>query len=281
MRDEAVLREVAEVWGLTVEGRLSRDDESIVVAVRRVDGARAALKLATPGEEFTAQARVMAESRTCVRVLDVDEDRGALLMERLGESLDGSGTATMQLGTMATLLQGVWEVPVGLGAHLPEPKSVVLRRILDELGPTVGEGWPRGIRLARSWCGGLARGEAQEVVCHGDPHPRNCLRRIDGFGWAWIDPDGLVGERAYDLGVLLRDWGEEFRVAEATEPDSGREMLVAMCDSLAASSGLAWNRIWAWGYIERVTTGLVLRHRGRLAEGAAWLDIAEKLATVT
>jgi streptomycin 6-kinase len=60
------------------------------------------------------------------------------------------------------------------------------------------------------------------VVCHGDPHAGNVLRR--GDGWALIDPDGFVGERAYDLGVVMRDACREITDAEASQPGAARPM---------------------------------------------------------
>ena len=45
---------------------------------------------------------------------------------------------------------------------------------------------------------------------HGDPHPGNLLavrpRQGAPKGWCFVDPDGFVADRAYDLGVALRDW---------------------------------------------------------------------------
>ena len=49
------------------------------------------------------------------------------------------------------------------------------------------------------------------VVVHGDPHPGNLLavrapRPGADTGYVFVDPDGFVADRAYDLGVALRDW---------------------------------------------------------------------------
>ena len=69
------------------------------------------------------------------------------------------------------------------------------------------------------------------------------LRR--GDGWALIDPDGLVGERAYDLGVSLRDACGQSEAAEEAE---------------------------------RVTTGLFLRWHGYHERAEALLSTAAVLA---
>jgi streptomycin 6-kinase len=49
------------------------------------------------------------------------------------------------------------------------------------------------------------------VLAHGDPHACNTLAVL-GTGlrrYKFVDPDGLFIERAYDLGILMREWGRE------------------------------------------------------------------------
>ena len=53
-----------------------------------------------------------------------------------------------------------------------------------------------------------ALGPGSFVLVHGDPHGGNALRTLAGDGYKLIDPDGLWYEKAYDLGVLLREWRE-------------------------------------------------------------------------
>ena len=92
------------------------------------------------------------------------------------------------------------------------PEGIPLQ-ILADLGPRYGSDLGEAIGWATGYARELADTERPEVVCHGDPHAGNVLRR--GSGWALIDPDGFVGERAYDLGVVLRDACDEFAAAEA------------------------------------------------------------------
>jgi streptomycin 6-kinase len=82
----------------------------------------------------------------------------------------------------------------------------------------------------------LADTERAEVVCHGDPHAGNVLRRADG--WTLIDPDGFVGERAYDLGVVLRDACREIAAVQESQPRSGEALLREECRRLAGLCGV-------------------------------------------
>ena len=114
------------------------------------------------------------------------------------------------------------------------------------------------------------------MVCHGDPHAGNVLRR--GQGWALIDPDGFVGERAYDLGVVMRDACREIVAAEAVRTGAARPMLRDECRRLAVAADVDPERVWRWGFVERVTTGLYLRWYGHTRESAAFLDAAALIA---
>ena len=47
-----------------------------------------------------------------------------------------------------------------------------------------------------------AHDDERAVLVHGDVHQWNALRAGDGF--ELVDPDGLLAEPEYDLGVLMR-----------------------------------------------------------------------------
>jgi streptomycin 6-kinase len=111
------------------------------------------------------------------------------------------------------------------------------------------------------------------VTAHGDPHPGNALLRLDGSGCAFVDPDGELGERAYDLGVAIRDWS--FQLAAAPDPGA---LLQAYATLLAEQTGEDATAIWEWGYLERVATGLYALDHGLPEFGTRLLAVADALA---
>ncbi len=241
-------------------------------------GIEAVLKLQPAGELDVAAAVLRAaDGDGYVRVLAWDAARGALLTERLGKDLWSaqSGLAG-QIDVLAPLLRRAWVVPLSAGRRY-ESKAAGLAGILDRLGPRYGAAAPTALRLAAEHAAGLAATERPEVVCHGDPHAGNVLRR--GAGWALIDPDGFVGERSYDLGVVLRDACLEFAEAERRRPGGGLALLAMGAQRLAAASGTDPDRVWRWGFVERVTTGLYLYWFGHPEQGGRFLDSAETIAT--
>ena len=92
-------------------------------------------------------------------------------------------------------------------------------------------------------------------------------------GYVFVDPDGFVADRAYDLGVALRDWSG--RVARPGRPRGGGELSAT---TLAERSGSGRDPDLGMGFLERVSTGLYLLDVVRSpAVGIPYLRSAEQL----
>jgi len=272
-----VVHAVCRDWSLSTERWLDGGAGTPPLAVRRDDGTAAVLKIGEPGDLDQA-VRVLhaADGHGYARVLAWEADRGALLLERLGGSLRVEARSLRDEGrVLVPLLQDAWTVPLTSGRRF-EGKARGLLSILGDLGPRYGEAREEVLGLAREYAEWLAASEQAEVVCHGDPHAANVLRR--GAGWALIDPDGFVGERAYDLGVVIRDACRELEEAERATPGGAHALLREESLRIAASAGVDPERVWRWGFVERVTTGLYLRWFGYVEESATFLDTATLLA---
>jgi len=111
-----------------------------------------------------------------------------------------------------------------------------------------------------------AHDPTRAVLVHGDVHQWNALRSADGF--ALVDPDGLLAEPEYDLGVILRE--------ERVDGSDPHGLAVA----LAAEVGLDPVAAWEWGVLERVSTGLLCTRIGLQPVGAEMLADAEVLAAL-
>ena len=90
-----------------------------------------------------------------------------------------------------------------------------------------------------------AHDDERAVLVHGDVHQWNALQVDDGF--KLVDPDGLLAEAEYDLGILMREDPLELL-------DGGARRRARW---LAARSGRDATAIWEWGVIERVSTGVL------------------------
>ena len=111
-----------------------------------------------------------------------------------------------------------------------------------------------------------AHDPARAVVVHGDVHQWNALQA--GEGYKLVDPDGLVAEPEYDLGIIMRE-----DPLELLEEDA-----MARAGRLAARTGLDAVAIWEWGVVERVSTGLLGTKVGLQPVAGQMLRVAERVA---
>ena len=276
----AALAALAEQWSLTLGRPVPGGSSSYVVAVRTADGADAVLKVALPDPALDAQAATLrrAAGRGYARLLAADAERHALLLEALGPSLQQSALSPPdQLRLLADTLAEAWLPPAG---H-PDPPTdkagdlhdLVSRLWVEQGGPADQAVLATALACARRRA---VVEPAELAVVHGDPHPGNLLRAPvpragAGSGWCFVDPDGFVADRAYDLGVALRDWSSHL------EGPGARRTLEAWCALLAERSGVDATRIWEWGFLERVSTGLYVRSFGAERAAAPFLRTAALL----
>ena len=185
-----------------------------------------------------------------------------------------------QLRCLADTLALAWQDP---GETRPGPgqdKASGLARLIRQAWSRLDR--PCSVRVLDQALAYAERRAAEAdrdlVVVHGDPHPGNLLavtrpRPGADTGYVFVDPDGFVADRAYDLGVVLRDWSSTL-----LGPDA-RRVAEGYCAVLAAHTGVHAQRIWEWGFLERVSTGLyvldVVRGPDRVAR--PYLDSAERL----
>ena len=123
------------------------------------------------------------------------------------------------------------------------------------------DGWPEQVATLER-----AAGRGHVRLFRSDP-PRRAMLQED------LDPDGFVADRAYDLGAALRDWSSTL-----LGPD-GRTVVEGYCAILAERSNVDAQRIWEWGFLERVSTGLYLLDVVGAPDRVArpYLDSAERL----
>ncbi|WP_299050372.1 phosphotransferase [uncultured Nocardioides sp.] len=279
-----LLADLARAWGLDLGRGLPGGSASYVARATTRDGTDVVLKVGLPGqvEAVAREAAVLraADGRGYARFLAHDGERGAVLMEALGPSLERG-----MLGPHRTLDALGATLPDAWALDLDEPRAGASRA--DELATMVrdlAEGHPGAcddavLDRALSVAAWLASGDDPDarVWAHGDPHPANALRRGDGpdDAWAFVDPDGLWADPAYDAGIAVREWLG--RVEEAARHGDQHALIASYAGRLAAATGLDAERVAAWGYLERVSTGLYVLDFGADAMGRRFLDSARLL----
>ena len=266
-----LVRSVEVDWGIRV-GRPYRDStEAFVAEATCDDGTRAVLKLIVPrgGDAAAREATVLrlVAGEGCPRLLREDVERGALLLERLGRPLSELRLPALRRHEiLVSAAARVWRPAPDSGL----PTGVAKARWLAEFIAAMWEELDRpcseravdhALRCAARR--GDAHRDETAVLVHGDVHQWNALDA--GVGFKLVDPDGLLAEPEYDLGIIMREDPLEGDLRERAR-------------WLADRTGLDRDAIWEWGVVERVSTGL-LGTRVRLQPIASeMLAAADQLA---
>ena len=268
-----VIAALEQDWSVTVGATLSGGTEAFVAEATLADGSDAVLKLMIPraGEHAHNEITVLRLTRGegCVRLLRDDADRGAMLLERLGPSLFDLG---VPLGRRHEILcrvaKQVWRpapdagLPTGAwkGRWLVE----AITRMWGELDRPCSE---RAVHHAVACAERriAAHDDERAVLVHGDVHQWNTLRAADGF--KLVDPDGLLAEPEYDLGVMMREDPVELLQGDPRE----------RARRFAAYTGCDPEAVWEWGAVERVSTGLIATQIELQPEGRQMLAAADRV----
>ncbi|WP_312872954.1 aminoglycoside phosphotransferase family protein [Kibdelosporangium persicum] len=208
-------------WRLTLDGKPMHGMASLVLPVTTADGVRAALKLQPVDWEHESEPVGLRiwDGDGIVRLLDHDQDTGAMLLERLDENRPLS---TMPDDFAAT------EILAGLLARLtkvPGPRNI---RHLEDIATGMVADTPQAIlelsdpdeqRLLKDWAAAVSEllDEPGDRLLHWDLHYDNVLA-ADREPWLAIDPKPLVGDPGFDLMPALDNrWDEIVATGDVTK----------------------------------------------------------------
>lgn len=277
---DETLTSLEQDWHITIGSALEGGSAAFVAEATGADAEPFIIKLGTPG---TAAGRDeagvlrIAGGKGYVALIRHDEQRQAMLLEKLGDRLDALELPyRQQIDIMcATLLQAWMPVPQHATYPTGADKANSLAETMLRMWYGASQPCARNVLdTALMYCKDRAAAWRPEatVLAHGDPHPANILvapGTITGF--KFIDPDGLAIEPAYDLGVLLRAWHE------GIEGRHAHDIARSYARHLTSRTQVPAEAIWQWGYIERVSTGLHLMELGETVKGRQFLAVAEAL----
>lgn len=269
-------------WKISAGEPMTGGTHALVVPARGEDGAAYILKVDVPDlseEEYMNEMRtlLLADGNGYVKLYRLDAARRASLMERLGPRLKALDfPVNEQIGIICRALNQSWSIPAD-GAQLS--------RGADSIGwfcTFIPGAWEKAgrpcsgtvVRRAMEWLTDRENhmDPSRWVLVHGDAHNNNTLQCLDDPSrFKLIDPDGVYYEREYDLGVLMREWPEVY-----DEDPVARGMERAQL--LSRLTGAEVRGVLAWGYLQMVSTSLVLIDIGQRPLAEKMLGIAEAWA---
>ena len=258
-------------WEIAVGDAYPDSTEGFVAKATCADGAPAVLKLIVPRSRDAAAREIaslrLTDGEGCPRLLRDDAGRGALLVERLGRSLYELALPIRERHEiLCRTAARVWRPAQGsdfpTGAEKARWLADFITSTWEELDRPCSE---RAVEYALECASRRAEAHSDEraVLVHGDAHQWNALEAPDGF--KLIDPDGLLAEAEYDLGIIMRE--------DPLEGDP-RER----AGWLATRMGLDERAVWEWGVVERVSTGLLGTNVGLQPVARQMLAVADRIA---
>lgn len=240
----ALLTRCAEHWSLTLHASFPLS-YNYVCRVTRAGGQPAVLKIGLPNDELDSEQAALAAyaGDGCVRLIDRLPEISAFLLERLDP-----GTPLSELADDETATRIAAEVMAALWKPPPEDNAFRttadwargLNRLSAEFSGGTGPFPPRLTEAAEGLFADLHASQGPAVLLHGDLHHFNILR-AERAPWLAIDPKGIIGEREYEVGALLRNPDNDRLDAAALRTRTHRRI-----DQLAEFFGFDRDRLTGW-----------------------------------
>jgi streptomycin 6-kinase len=252
LRDlSSIINEISRRWSLTFLSPFDNLSYNFVTTVLCADGSEAVLKLGVPNRELSTEIEALRlmDGKGVVQLIKHNQEMGALLLEFLkpGKTLfelEADETAT---SIAARVMKDLW-------ISAPE----------DHAFPTLAD-WAKGFeRLRDRFEGGtgpfsedlVERAEkiylefmdpmSDQVVLHGDLHHWNILA-AEREPWLAIDPKGVIGEPAYEVGAWLRN-----PYPEIIKSDSIKQITERRISQFSEILSLDKTRLLRWGFAQAV-----------------------------
>lgn len=275
MRNDPIAQEIAADWGVDLH-RIRHLNKAVIAEGTLPDGAEVILKIASSADMLAREAQVLqaANGRGYAKLYRADLTRRALLIERLGAPLNAARVDLEEhLGVVVSALQAAWFAPtqalfLPTCAQIAQGHAQGLKQRWHEARPCLESAVDLALACADRRI--AAHDPDTSVVLHGDAHGANILRC--GAGYKMIDPEGVVGEKAYDFSWVMRGWNlfeSDLDVARA---------LAERALMLGQMTGLEPAPIWEWGVLMRVSFGVRLHQMGQARAARELLAPAEAMA---
>ncbi|MEV0779858.1 aminoglycoside phosphotransferase family protein [Streptomyces sp. NPDC050428] len=264
-----IAQEAVERRELTVERVVAPGGgSSLVVLVRRPDGAPAALKVVPPFAAPEAERAALTHWKGWGSVELISGSDGALLLERLHtETSLRSLPEAKSLLEAAGTVRKLWVEPVADHGF-----ETVAERTAGQAETLLAAADPQVVPLVTAALDAreelLGAGPAELMLLHGAFRQGKVLSG-DRTPWLAVGPVPLVGERAYDLATLVRDRVEDL-VAAASGASATRRRVNKLADSL----DIEGERLRGWTLFRAVESGVRALEAGRRQDAELLLEFA-------
>lgn len=242
----ALVTDIERRWSLSAGPPFPELTANWVAPATLSGGTPTVLKMSFPWDkEFKTEAEALKlfDGQGIARLLELDLEWGAMLLERLepGVPLDTVEDDEEAISVAADVLRRLWRpAPADHPFPLVSDWAQGLDRLRWRYGGGTGPMPAALVEEAEALFAELIPSQAEPVLLHGDLHHGNILaaRR---WPWLAIDPKGVVGEPAYDVGALL------YNPSELLDAQWPAKVLKQRINRLSEKLDLDSARVRGWG----------------------------------
>jgi streptomycin 6-kinase len=274
----ALIADCERRWSLTIQPPFANLSYNYVAPAVRDDGEPVVVKLGVPNPEQLTEIAALRlyAGRGIVRLLDADPALGVVLLERLTPGTPLSRLADDEQATAiaAQVMRQLWRPPPPEHAFPSVARwAAGLRRLRERFDGGTGPLPTALVERAEALFAELLGSLAAPVLLHGDLHHENILTATRQ-PWLALDPKGVVGEPAYEVGALLRN-----PMPQLLALPQPSHILARRIDQLAEALGFDRARIHGWALAQAVLSVWWSYEDGD-ADLAAGIACAEHLAAI-
>ncbi len=246
-----IIADCEQQWSLIIHPPFTQLSYNYVASAVRSDGTPVVLKVGFPAPELRAEIEALRlfNGQGSVRLLAADPDQGTLLLEQLkpGTLLSRLTNDEQATSIAAQVMRQLWR-PVPPEHIFPSIAewAAGLGKLRRQFGGATGPLPSHLVEAAETLFVELIDSMVEPVLLHGDLHYDNILA-AERQPWLALDPKGVVGEPAYEVGALLRNVAPQF----LAEPQRGRMLTRRVCQ-LADELGFDRKRLRGWGLAQAV-----------------------------
>lgn len=265
---------MALLWALDLGNPFIPISYSYIVSARLPGGEPAILKLRYPGPDTQREIEALHTyaGRSVVRLLRSDLERGALLMEPASPGHDAARLGDQDAARALVEIMKSLHSATTRSKYFPTTENWgkgfgrYLRAYPDRRGPLPADLVQASAKLYSQ----LEDTAAAPVLLHGDLHHENMLFD-QNRGWLAVDPQGVIGEPAYEMGAFLRNPIDQL----AEQPDLAARSRQRV-ELLSTLTGIDNQRIIGWGAAQAVLSA-IWAWEDQERDLSKWVTVAQAL----